>query len=305
MNLLILAGTLAVLAFVLAGPFSVWLSGVDWVARAPRSSVFLWQCTGLGALVSGIGAGIAVAVYRYHVGFVRGLEKLFDGLVGGHPLQGLGLYDALGLTLAADLIIVLCALVATLTIRTLRQRARHRRLVDLLARRSVMHPGTQVLTDNRAIAYCLPGLRARIVVSDGTLRLLGAEEVEAVIEHERGHAHGRHGLVLLPMVSLRELFAWIPYAKLAPREMASLLEMAADDFASRRSNRHAMAAALVEMATVHWAPNCALALCGSGVSSRVDRLLASSPPTSKRAMYGSVLLAVGAVAVPASLLLLG
>ena len=53
-------------------------------------------------------------------------------------------------------------------------------------------------------------------MSEGTLRLLGPTEIAAVIEHERGHVHERHGLVMLPMLGLKNLFRWVPYARLAP-----------------------------------------------------------------------------------------
>ena len=53
--------------------------------------------------------------------------------------------------------------------------------------------------DQRAVAYCLPGLRPRIVLSDGTLGLLGRDELSAVIHRERGHAQEHHGQVMLPI----------------------------------------------------------------------------------------------------------
>ncbi len=233
MNLLVAAAVLVAITVTLLGPASVWLADASWVTRAPRSAVALWQAIGLSAIASGIGAGLAVAVYRYHAGFAPGVGRLTEGLVGGHPLQGLGLPDALGLTLAADLLIVLIVLFGSVTARTIRSRARHRRLLNLLARQSSEYPGTDLIDDARPVAYCLPGRRPRIVISEGALRLLSAAQAHAVIEHERGHAHEHHGLVMLPMVGLQRLFAWVPYARLAPAEIATLLEMSADDYSAR------------------------------------------------------------------------
>ena len=62
--------------------------------------------------------GCALAGSRYRAGFVGGTRQLIEGLFSAHPLQGLGLYDALGLTLAADLVIVLCAVLGVVTMRT-------------------------------------------------------------------------------------------------------------------------------------------------------------------------------------------
>src|SRR5271168_5399933 len=120
MNLLATAAVLAGLSLALVGPVSARLARASWVAQAPRSTVVLWQSIGLSAIASGIGAGLAVAVYRYHTGFAPGVRQLVEGLVGGHPLQGLGLPDALGLTLAADLLIVLVFVFGTLMVRTIR-----------------------------------------------------------------------------------------------------------------------------------------------------------------------------------------
>jgi Zn-dependent protease with chaperone function len=224
-SIFVAAAVLMMMAFALLGPVSTRLARSSWVTRAPRSAVVLWQSIGLSAIASGIGAGLAVAVSRYHAGFAPGMRELVIGLVGGHPLLGLGLPDALGLTLAADLLIVLFVVFGSLMARTIRSRARHRRLLNLLARESPQYPGTELIEDIRPVAYCLPGRRPRIVMSDGALQLLSSHEARAVIGHEQGHAQEHHGLVMLPMLGLQKLFAWVPYARLAPVEIASLLEM--------------------------------------------------------------------------------
>ena len=107
------------------------------------------------------------------------------------------------------------------------------------------------------MAYCLPGRRPRIVLSQGALRLLSSPQAQAVIEHERGHAHEHHGLIMLPMNGVRKLFAWVPYARLAPSEIATLLEMSADDYSAKRNDPINLAAALVQMATSGPVPSCA------------------------------------------------
>ncbi|MFJ2738818.1 M56 family metallopeptidase [Streptomyces sp. NPDC087440] len=59
--------------------------------------------------------------------------------------------------------------------------------------------GLCVLEDSRPDAYALPGVRrgsARIVVTTGMLRSLGAAEREALLAHERTHLRARHHLFL-------------------------------------------------------------------------------------------------------------
>src|ERR1700743_2931862 len=127
MSLLISAAFLAGLSFALLGPFSTGLSRAAWVSRAPRAAVLCWQCIGLGAIAAGMGAGLSVAVARCGFGFAGGVKGRVASLSSGHPLQGLGLYDALALTLAADLGIVLAVIFGSLMVRTGRSRARQPR----------------------------------------------------------------------------------------------------------------------------------------------------------------------------------
>lgn len=300
MSLLVTSALLAALSVTLLGPASAWLSRETWLWRAPRAGVLLWQCVGLGALLSGLGAGLALAVLRYRSGFVGGARALLNGVFGGHLLQGLGLYNALGLTLAADLAIVLCVVFAATTVRTVRRRARHRKLLDLVTFQSPDYPGTEFLRDHRAVAYCLPGLRPRIVLSDGTRSLLRDDELWAVIHHEEGHASERHGLVMLPLVGLQNLFRWVPYARHASTNISLLLEMAADDYSSRRSGRHPLASALVEMASAGYAPSCGLALTGADVVTRVSRLLEETSLSKSCAVLATGL-GLGSLLVPISL----
>jgi Zn-dependent protease with chaperone function len=306
--LLVAAGLLALFAVVLVGPCSVWLARASWVSQAPRSAVLLWQALGIGALLSTVGAGLCIAVVRFHAGFVGGLDHLADGIFDGHPLRGLGLPDALGLTLAADVGVVLFSLLAATVARTALSRARHRRLLDILGGASPLVRGAVLLDHPHALAYCLPGWRPRIVVSTGTTRVLSVDELAAVIGHEQGHASEHHGLILLPMGGLTDLFHWIPFARLAPASMALLLEMAADDHAARRHRPAALASALVHMSTGAAPPSCAFGFSASGAaagaSARVDRLL-SDDRLSRRAAVLACLGATALVVLPVVGLALG
>lgn len=289
------AAELAVLAALLLGPLSIALARAKWLDRAPRTGVALWQAFGVSALLAGIGSGLCIAVERYHNGFFGGVGRLADGLTGGHPLQGLGVPDALGLTLVADLAIVLVCLVGSVIVRTIRSRARLRRLVDLVARRTP--DGIAVLDHPGAVAYCVPGVRPRIVISEGTIELLNEPELHAVVAHERGHASEGHGLVLLPFVSLRKVVTFLPYTRLAGPSVAGLLEMAADDYAAQREDSRTLASALVSMSTSGARPTCALGLTDGSICRRVERLARTRRGSSRLAL-GAALAAVGLLALP-------
>ncbi len=273
MRLHLVAVALVALSIVCLGPLSAWLDVARWPSRAPRAAVALWQALGVTGALAAIGAGLAVAVARFDVGFAAGLDRMVDGVVDGHPLAGLGLPDALGLTLAADVGVVLVAVVAATMLRTVRGRAHHRRVLDLVGRTSDEVAGATMLDHPGAAAYCLPGFRPRIVVSAGTVRILGRAELEAVVEHERGHALEHHGLVMLPLSSLTQPLRWIPYARRAPAAVARLLEMAADDYSARQHDPRDLARALVQMGTAGLVPACAFGASATAVTLRVERLL--------------------------------
>jgi Zn-dependent protease with chaperone function len=302
MNLYLDAAILSALVVLLVCPFSAWLARASWVTRSPRAAVGLWHSLGISATLATIGAGLCVATERFHAGLVGGVGELGEGIIGGHPLQGLGLPDALGLTLAADVGVVLVSVVGVVIMRTVLARAHHRRLLNLLATPSESRAGTLTLDHPSPVAYCLPGIRPRIVISSGTMRLLDQAQLAAVIEHERGHAHERHGLVMLPMTSLTEPFRWIPYARLAPREVAGLLEMAADDHAARRHAPSALASALMVLSTSSAPPRCAFAAASHGVNARVHRLLGPDR-ISKTTAAAAGLLCTAALVAPLAVLL--
>ena len=296
------AVVLAALAFACLGPVSTRLAQAEWPSLAPRAAVVVWQVLGIVGGLSIIGAGAAVGVSRFDAGLLGGASELFGKVVDGHPLAGMGMADALGLTLACDIAVVMACTAAVTTWRTVQARARHRRLVDLVSTDTERAPGVALLDHPRAAAYCVPGLRPRIVVSAGTLRLLDRQQLAAVLEHERGHAHEHHGLVMLPFTSFGALLRWIPYARVAPRAVAVLLEMAADDYAARQHDPVDLASALVEMTGAATPPACAFAAATGDVAARVARLLGprrTSPAVALAAVVGSALL----VAVPVALAL--
>ncbi len=273
---MIAAIVLAALAVALFGPAGTLLARARWTTRAPRAGVVLWQAIGLAGALAAIGAGLSVTVAPFRVGLPIGVLDLVRQGLSGHPLRGLGLEGALGLTLATDVTGVLVGGLVVTAIRTLRNRARHRLLLDLVSHREPIVPGAEFLEDPRAAAYCVPGLRSRIVVSTGTLAVMSRSELGAVMAHEEGHVRGHHGIVMLPFASMDHLLGWLPYAHLARRHVGALLEMAADDHALRAHDRRSLVGALLHMTGDGPVPACGLAAGVVAVATRVDRILADT-----------------------------
>ena len=109
---------------------------------------------------------------------------------------------------SAALLALLCWVLVASAVAVLRDRRRHRALLSLLAHGDPKVPGALVVDYPAAAAYCVPGLRSRIVISAGALDLLDQAELAAVLAHERAHLRERHDLVLLPFTALARAFPW-------------------------------------------------------------------------------------------------
>jgi beta-lactamase regulating signal transducer with metallopeptidase domain len=144
--------------------------------------------------------------------------------------------------------------------------------VDLLGDERSGVTGALVLDHPNATAYCLPGLRPRIVVSSGAVDALSADELAAVLAHERAHLRARHDLVLFPF---RVLCSSLPRSQALAtmkESVGSLVEMAADDRAMRQCERGALARAICRLTTVDL-PAGALSAAATCTTRRVERAL--------------------------------
>ncbi|HSV67410.1 MAG TPA: M56 family metallopeptidase [Mycobacteriales bacterium] len=277
------------LGALLAEPVPLLLARAGWPQRAPRPALVLWQAVGLAAGVAAIGAGVLYGVAPLAGSVPAGVWALAVQAGPGSPFAGLGWPHLLALLAAAVLAGRLLGVLLTSTARTLRDRHRHRTMVDLLGTPWPDLGGARVLAHPDAVAYCLPGLRARVVLSAGTLRLLNAEELAGVLAHERAHVSERHDLVVLPFVAWGAALPFVRGVRRAQAAVASLVEMVADDRARMVADPGALASAIARVGSVG-APRGALAaggpagpagLGGAGdsvVLARVTRLLDPPPP---------------------------
>jgi len=158
-----------------------------------------------------------------------------------------------------------------------------------------------------AAAYCVPGLRSRIVISAGTLDLLDSAELAAVLAHERAHLRARHDLVVLPFCALGRAFPRARLVRQAHATVALLVEMLADDRALRQRPARELATALLRVGAsgAGLAPSGALAAASADaeVAARVARLLA---PQARLPLHVQALVCCTAallVAIPVTLLL--
>jgi Zn-dependent protease with chaperone function len=301
---MITALALAVLAAVLACPIPALLARAAWPQRAPAAALVLWQAVGLASGLAGVGAGVALAVAPLHPQLLPGLERLAGQTLAGHPLAGLSILSLVGLAWAVVLAARLAGSLVVATVRTLRARARLRRLVDLVARPYPPARDARVLDHPAALAYCLPGLRPRVVLSAGTLHLLDDKQVAAVLAHEHAHTRARHDLVVLPFRALYASLPWVPWVRRAHQAVTMLVEMLADDRACRCHQRRVLASALVQVATaaIPVVPAGALSAAQPPLVTRVRRLLDPPAPAPAWLPLAAYLTALALVAIPTALL---
>ncbi|MFB9832417.1 M56 family metallopeptidase [Actinoallomurus acaciae] len=270
------------------------LTRARWTWRTPRTAIVLWQALGLAWGLASIGTLLGFGVAPYGDGIIAGIGR---SLRDPQPLSSIHLAAlAAGLTLALMLLGVLMVAIAGVV----RARRRHRALLALVAHGDPDVPGTLVLDHPVAAAYCVPGVRSQVVVSAGTLELLGPYELAAVLAHERAHARERHDLVLLPFTSLRRM---LPQSRTVARTLDAvelLIEIQADDRARRDRPAKELATALLRFASAGSAPTPrgTLGVIGADETNpilvRVRRLLAPAPLA--RPMRGAMLVGAALVA---------
>jgi beta-lactamase regulating signal transducer with metallopeptidase domain len=303
-----------VLAAVAAGAAlgAAVLASARWPYRAPGAAILLWQALGLSWGLAAVGALAALGAVpgRYGVaggalsGATRALRSAALGF--GAPMVIAAARLAV-LAASAALFALLCWVLVAASAAVLVARRRHRVLLSLLAHGDPKVPGALVVDHPAAAAYCVPGLRSAIVISAGTLDLLDAAELAAVLAHERAHLRARHDLVLLPFSALGRAF---PRSRLVGRAYATvalLVEMLADDRALRQRPARELATALLRVGAsgAGLAPSGALAVgtADAEVAARVARLLT---PQARLPLHVQALVCCTAallVAVPVTLLL--
>jgi beta-lactamase regulating signal transducer with metallopeptidase domain len=289
------------------------LASARWPYRSPGAAILLWQALGLSWGLAAVGALAALGAVPGRYGVAGGALSSAAGAarsatLGFRASALIGVARLAVLTASAALFVLLVWVLVAASAAVLVARRRHRILLTLLAHGDPKVPGALVVDHPAAAAYCVPGLRSRIVISAGTLDLLDAAELAAVLAHERAHLRARHDLVLLPFSALGRAFPRSRLVCQAYATVALLVEMLADDRALRQRPARELATALLRVGTsgAGLAPSGALAAAGTAdaeVTARVARLLT---PQARLPLHIQALVCCTAallVAVPVTLLL--
>ena len=287
------------------------LAAARWPRRSPAAAIVLWQALGLGWGLAAVGALAALGTADARAGVAGGALALAARVLQGRSFAAgmLGL-RLLAVTAGLLLLLLLCWILVAASAGVLRARRRQRLLLSLLARGDPKVPGALVVDHPAATAYCVPGIRSKIVISAGALDLLDQAELAAVLAHERAHLRERHDLVLLPFTALLRAFRWSGVACEAHAAVSLLVEMLADDRARRHRPARELATALLRVGAAGGtqAPVGALAVAGGAaeceVAARVSRLLCPAPRLPAPALVLIGVIAAATVAIPAACLTL-
>ncbi|MFF0833488.1 MULTISPECIES: M56 family metallopeptidase [unclassified Streptomyces] len=225
------------------------LARADWPDREPVVALWVWQCVVAAvllccALSMTLSAAAAWQAVRGHV-----FGTAPRAVVDAYALGAAGPWAATtAVTLACGGLWSLAMLVR----QVLRARSRRRaRRAGLLVRAPLL-PGEEpaggrlvVLEGERPDAWWLPGAAPRLVVTTAALTRLKGRQLDALLAHEQGHAQARHDWLLHCSAALADGFPQVPVFAAFRDEMHRLVELAADDTASRRFGRLTTALALV------------------------------------------------------------
>lgn len=298
---------LLLLAFAVSMAAPRLLTGAGWVYRSPRLGIAAWYATLLSITTAGLGAAVALlAPWRASAAPVCVAWRwLASAAQGGSGVTGRLIFSIV-FTVAAVLAGRMLVGVARARRAAARRRQAHVDTLDLAGRRAP-DLGVTILEHPQPAAYVVAGRSRRIVVTTGAVDRLAPDELAAVVAHERAHAAGRHDLIIDGIRLAQRMFPKSTLLIRARAELARLVEMRADDVATRSHARVSLARALVAMAATATAPTPAdaplvLAATGGDALARMNRLL--QPPAPLRRPHSVVLVTVLALlgAAPLGLL---
>jgi Zn-dependent protease with chaperone function len=264
--------------------------------RAPQLAAWLWPTAAVGTLSALMLAGLLLLVGSSRLAIdlaellatcSMALRRALDAPTGEPgPL--------LGLLLLTVVVLGLLGGGAAGGFRTWRTTREHRRLLALAGRSRPDLPGVTVLDHPVPLAYCLPGRPGPVVLTTATLERLDAGQLAAVLTHERAHQARRHHALLLAAAILRIGFPWLPATRAAQAAVTRLVELAADDAATRRHGPAEVASAIAKLAAAP-APTLGLSAAGANPSERIRRLTTPASPGLRGALLLASLVVLGPV----------
>lgn len=272
-----IAALMLVAYAVAVSVLGVRLLRLGWSSRAPRAAVLGWQALSTSVMAAILLAAVALALpfipLRFSLAVLLHTQTI---AIVEHYQTPLGAWPGI---VGLGVVAMLAARLVATTVRSFRRRRRVRRS-QLASLRLVGQPhpdGFTVIDHDVPVAYCLPGGSGTVVLSSAALSLLDDRERDLVLGHERVHLRARHDLALAWSDALARTFRFVPMFAVAHDEVATLLEMSADDAATGPEDRRRLAKALVKLGS-GVRPETSLAASDTATVQRVRRLVGERRP---------------------------
>jgi Zn-dependent protease with chaperone function len=272
---------LAGFAALLVGAGGPWLARAGWVVRAPGLALFVWQMLCAATVVSVALVGLTSMLHweDTHSLMCQAWRLCLDALYGDH-----GRTAQLVAILGAALLAGMCARLLHAAWRVIGAEVDHgrrlRTMMRLLGSRMPALDAT-VLPSPHPAAYLVPGGHRDVVITSGALHRLSDDQLRAVMAHEWAHASGRHYWLLRSVRMLHQAFPQVPLFTQAHTQVHRLVELRADEVATRSNPPLTLARALVTMAESRAGRDddpVALAAGGGDTAERLERLLRPPAP---------------------------
>ncbi|MEV6590661.1 M56 family metallopeptidase [Streptomyces acidicola] len=244
------------LLFALALTASVFapraLTASAWPVREPVIALWVWQCLVGTVLLSCLSALLLGAAAVFETVRARVFAPAPPEVVSAYDLAAAPPWAAvLTLLLASGAAWTAAMLVrqATDSHRSKRQRLSHmrQRVPDLPGGLAAGDSRLLILEDAYPDAWLLSGGSPRLVVTTGALRRLTDRQLDAIYAHELGHVRARHDWLLHLSTALATGFPRVPLFTGFADQTQRLVELAADDAASRDCGHLTTALALIEL----------------------------------------------------------
>src|SRR5579859_2527025 len=258
------------------GPRALGRAG--WTARAPQLAIVTYLAAEWSVVAAAGLAGLTLAVHATALG--GGLSQLIGACVhrlrdtygtpGGATVAGFGL-------IMAGAVVARTAFTASTHLRAAGQQAlRHAQTARLVGRPEPAL-GAVLVEHSQPAAYCVAGRQPTVILTTAAVQALDPGQLDAVLAHERAHLAGRHHRLLAVARIGRQVLPFLPLMRDTEQHVARLVELHADDAATRACDPRSLATALVLLATAA-SPASALAAGATDSVQRIHRLLGPAEP---------------------------
>ncbi|MER5372371.1 M56 family metallopeptidase [Streptomyces sp. NPDC002553] len=276
---------LSVVALTAALPAPRALTRAEWPEREPVVALWVWQCLVATVLLCCLTALVLGAAAVFHTVRAQVFAPAPPAVTEAYDLSTAPVWASVLTLLLACGAAWTTAMLARELFEARRRRGRTRahlreRAPDLPGGLPSARGPLLVLEDDYPDAWWMPGHPPQLIVTTGALHRLTSLQLDAVLTHERDHARAHHDWLLHLSTALATGFPRIPLFAHFCDQTHRLVELAADDTASRRCGHLTTALALIELNQHRGVLSCASShrLLGE----RVDRLLQPPPRLLRR-----------------------